>query len=668
MSDIVPSLDTLEFDQLVEQARADIPRYAPDWTDHNLHDPGMTFIDLLAWIVDQQIYRTGFVGGRHKRAFAALVGIVSAGPEPARGLVWPGRAVNKGRFIKVGSEVVCREHPDLSFALDYPTGAGQDVGGQCEIYLPPTALNGISVAVEGVEQPARLAGSNGGSWALGESRTMASTVLRLGFQRPLGCSERMASVSIGIEVAPPPGPPPSKGDHSWGPVMYSYRVGAAPWTELRVVHDGTAGLATTGAVILTLPLAPAAETGASELRLSFDRGFFPVPPQIVRAEINVLPVIQQEQVRAARLGEPSTGDPDQTVELDTTDLINPSSRQHGPILEVEVDEGADGRICWEQKPDFSASGPADRHYVVRPDHVLFGNGLNGRRPSSGASISHTELARTRGAAGNVRRGLSWSLPALGEVGAAFGKNPQPFTGGKDATGINDLATAAREAATRHSVLLTDEDLVTATYGLAGMAVGRAEVVAGFDRRLSGHRVDGVRTLVVVPHQTSGTSSEGRPSITLASQAYLDEVAARLGSRRVLGERLVVQGPVVVRVDLWLTVTTELGTLPDDVRAAVEKALRNRLALLAPPEAVNPWPLGRNLTSSEVEVIAANVPGVGTVQVVQLAIVGDPPAPGPVRVPPDGLVVVNQIKVIALPGGSGKGAAHPGPDSGRGSTR
>ena len=42
MSDLVPRLDTVEFDQLVEQARGDIPRYAPDWTDHNLHDPGMT--------------------------------------------------------------------------------------------------------------------------------------------------------------------------------------------------------------------------------------------------------------------------------------------------------------------------------------------------------------------------------------------------------------------------------------------------------------------------------------------------------------------------------------------------------------------------------------------------------------------------------------------------
>ena len=58
----VPNLDSIAFDALVEEGRALIPRYAPDWTDHNLHDPGITLLDLLAWIVDQQVYRIGAVG------------------------------------------------------------------------------------------------------------------------------------------------------------------------------------------------------------------------------------------------------------------------------------------------------------------------------------------------------------------------------------------------------------------------------------------------------------------------------------------------------------------------------------------------------------------------------------------------------------------------------
>ena len=58
----VPKLDTTDFARLIEEARGLIPRYAPDWTDHNLHDPGITLLELLAWITDQDIYRLGLVG------------------------------------------------------------------------------------------------------------------------------------------------------------------------------------------------------------------------------------------------------------------------------------------------------------------------------------------------------------------------------------------------------------------------------------------------------------------------------------------------------------------------------------------------------------------------------------------------------------------------------
>src|SRR4051812_48366331 len=141
MSDVVPRLDTIEFDELVEQARGDIPRYAPDWTDHNLHDPGMTLIDLLAWIVDQQVFRVGFVGGRHRAAFAALLGRQATGPTPARGLIWPDRPVREGRFVAVGSDVVCQQHVDLDFGLAWDNPAC-DIGAS-SLYLPPVRLVGV---------------------------------------------------------------------------------------------------------------------------------------------------------------------------------------------------------------------------------------------------------------------------------------------------------------------------------------------------------------------------------------------------------------------------------------------------------------------------------------------------------------------------------------------
>ncbi|OLT00509.1 hypothetical protein BJF90_34945 [Pseudonocardia sp. CNS-004] len=293
MTDIVPRLDTIEFDQLVEQARGDIPRYAPDWTDHNLHDPGMTLIDLLAWIVDQQVFRAGFVGGRHRTAFAALLGRQATGPTPARGLIWPDRPVREGRFVAVGSDVVCQQHVDLDFALAWDDPASGS------LYLPPVRLVGVGRTVDGVALAAPSASvsasGGGGSWTLGASGRLADTAVSLQFDGPLGATGP-AQVALGIEVAPPPGPAPAPDDPAWGPVIWSYRVGTNRWDELDVVHDGTADLATTGVVVLAVPQTGGA-TGNSELRLGFARGFFPVAPQIRAVNVNVLPIVQRRRER-----------------------------------------------------------------------------------------------------------------------------------------------------------------------------------------------------------------------------------------------------------------------------------------------------------------------------------------------------------------------------------
>jgi hypothetical protein len=622
MIEPVPALDTIAFDQLVDLARGLIPRHAPDWTDHNLHDPGITLIDLLAWIVDQQVYRAGFVGGRHRRAFAALLGAQPEGPAPARGLVWPDHRVGDGNFVFAGSAVVCPSHPDLHFVLEH------------DLYLAPAVLTDVLVTVDGAAVPPPSLELGGGSWTLSGSSGMAGTVVDLVFNGPLDAEER-AQVSLGLDLAAPPGPGVKPGDPPWGPVTYAYRrASATRWTRLSVVRDGTAGLATTGVVILSVPR-HAAEREESRLRLTFDRGFFPTLPQIRGAMINVLPVVQHEQVPEGAFEQPSTGLPDQEVELDTTDLVRPLSRPEGPILEIRVNG-----VTWQPTTDLARSGPNEQHYVVLPDRIVFGNGVNGLRPGPGQQLAHTALARTRGATGNVRPGLRWSVPALGADGLGYGVNRQRMSGGRDAGEADDLASAARDAATSRDAVVTNDDLARAARAMPGMAVGRAEVLAGFDRRVPGwpeRRLDGVRTLVVAPALPTG--QQGRP----VEPAYAAQVAARLAPRRLLGERLIVQAPVVVTVDIRLTVTVDAGWPVADVEDAVRSALDGRLSAIA-RGGTEPWPLGRPVTSSDVLGIAVSVPGVVDVPMVQLAAAGDAVGPGPVQVPPDGVAVAGDVRV------------------------
>lgn len=72
-------LDNRRFDDLVEELRALIPRYAPEWTNHNLSDPGITLIELFCWVTEGLIYRTNRIPEASQRRFLELLGIDSAG-------------------------------------------------------------------------------------------------------------------------------------------------------------------------------------------------------------------------------------------------------------------------------------------------------------------------------------------------------------------------------------------------------------------------------------------------------------------------------------------------------------------------------------------------------------------------------------------------------------
>src|SRR5882757_9248132 len=80
----LPNLDTRRWADLVDEARALIPRFAPEWTDHNVHDPGITLIELAAWLTEQLIYRVNRVPDRFRRKFLDLAGYAPRPPRPSR--------------------------------------------------------------------------------------------------------------------------------------------------------------------------------------------------------------------------------------------------------------------------------------------------------------------------------------------------------------------------------------------------------------------------------------------------------------------------------------------------------------------------------------------------------------------------------------------------------
>ena len=82
-----PKLDDRTFNDIVEEAISMIPRYAPEWTNHNPSDPGITLIELAAWMTDLLIYRLNQVPDKNYVAFLNLLGIKLRAPRAARALV-----------------------------------------------------------------------------------------------------------------------------------------------------------------------------------------------------------------------------------------------------------------------------------------------------------------------------------------------------------------------------------------------------------------------------------------------------------------------------------------------------------------------------------------------------------------------------------------------------
>lgn len=115
MSAVLPNLDDRRWTDLVEEGRALIPVYSPGWTDHNVHDPGITVLELLAWLTETDIFRINRVPDRHRRKLLALVGIHPESPRPARSVLRLSITGDEPLALPEGVEFTTRSTPPTPF-------------------------------------------------------------------------------------------------------------------------------------------------------------------------------------------------------------------------------------------------------------------------------------------------------------------------------------------------------------------------------------------------------------------------------------------------------------------------------------------------------------------------------------------------------------------------
>lgn len=69
----LPNLDDRNYEDLVAEALRLIPNYAPEWTNYNPSDPGITLIELFAYLTEMLLYRQNRITDDNLRTFLKLL-------------------------------------------------------------------------------------------------------------------------------------------------------------------------------------------------------------------------------------------------------------------------------------------------------------------------------------------------------------------------------------------------------------------------------------------------------------------------------------------------------------------------------------------------------------------------------------------------------------------
>src|SRR2546425_11565766 len=83
----IPSIDNRRYQDLLNEALARIPVHNPEWTNFNQSDPGVTIVELFAFLTENLLYRANQIPERNRRKFLSLLGVPLEPPSSARGLV-----------------------------------------------------------------------------------------------------------------------------------------------------------------------------------------------------------------------------------------------------------------------------------------------------------------------------------------------------------------------------------------------------------------------------------------------------------------------------------------------------------------------------------------------------------------------------------------------------
>src|SRR6476646_6836049 len=83
----IPFIDDRRYQQLVDDSLARIPNHTPEWTNFNASDPGVTLVQVFAFLTESLLYRANQIPERNRLKFLQLLGVPLQPASSASGLI-----------------------------------------------------------------------------------------------------------------------------------------------------------------------------------------------------------------------------------------------------------------------------------------------------------------------------------------------------------------------------------------------------------------------------------------------------------------------------------------------------------------------------------------------------------------------------------------------------
>jgi predicted phage baseplate assembly protein len=619
-------LDDRRFQDLVNEARLRVQQKCPEWSEHNVSDPGITLIEVYAWMVEQLIYRLNRVPEKLHVELMNLLGITREPPTCAYTDVrfrLSAPAVEPVAIPARTTEVGTLRTPSEESVIFQTT---EDV-------VIPAAVP-IAYSVRRGRQFTDIAVADGIARPTGPDQLPFNVPPAIGDALYLGFSEPLPRLLLQVDVECSP----ARGggvDPEDPPLIWEISTGEGDegWARCEVLADRTGGFNYgSGAIELELPAGHAVASLAGhraywvrcsvspKTRRGKDVGAeFKLAPEIY--SITARPIgarIRAEHSSHERgevLGQ-SDGTPAQTFPLRRSPVLE---LERGETLEV-VDPQSGVSEPWEARESFVESRADDRHYVLdlANGEVQLGAAVRrpeggwrqyGAVPPKGAVLRFTRYRHGGGRRGNVAAGalcvLKSAIPGVATV-----TNPVAAHAGVDLESLDSTRRrASMEIRTRYRAVTAEDYEFLA--GEASPRVARAVCLPPLNG--GGARVRIVPR--VEPADRRLELAELTPDAPL-----LEEVGQYLDERRLIGTTIDLDGARFRGVSVVVNIQVEPRADLDRVEKDVAHALYTYLNPLVggSQEGIGTgWAFGRSLNQGELYGIVHATEGVELVKILRV---------------------------------------------------